>query len=153
MTTIQKCWQKSIVIKKLVDQEIEDNQHQERDELQAQIAALLILDPLSVDKFIQPASEVVKDDQNEDIFVSVVEWYSTIKEGAIKEVEEGDIEVPKVSTNEAILALETVRLQALQQDEEEVSNLQALDRLRRHILQKKHELRKQVTIESFFQPI
>ena len=53
---------------------------------------------------------MVKDDQNEDIFVSVVEWYSTIKEGAIKEVEEGDIEVPKVSTNEAILALETVRL-------------------------------------------
>jgi hypothetical protein len=44
------------------------------------------------------------------IFASVVERYSTDKEGTEEEFEEGDIEVEKTSTAKAIEALEHAKL-------------------------------------------
>lgn len=116
--TIQKCCWKSTVVKKSVGQEIvENNQQPDRDELQAQIQELPgITDRLSINEFIQPADEIV-DDEDQDIFAFVVERYSIEKEGTVDEVEEGDIEIEKILTAEALKALETVRLWEMQQED------------------------------------
>ena len=89
---------------------IEDSEREQRAELQAQITALLgITDSLSIDEFLKPSSEVINDDDR-DIFESVVERYSTNKEGEEELPEEEDIEVEKVLVKKAIKALETFRL-------------------------------------------
>jgi hypothetical protein len=109
--TIQKCWWRSIVIKKpIVEGEVieEDNSAAERAELQAQIASLLIKDPLSLNEFLNPESETILDEDS-DIFALVVEHYSVDKEG--DESYESDIEeVEKVPTTEALRCLEIVKL-------------------------------------------
>ena len=149
--TIQKCWWKSTVVKKPVGQEIvDDNQQPDRDELQAQIQELPgITNRLSINEFIQPAGEVV-DDEDQDIFASVVERYSIENEGTVEEVEEGDIEIEKILTAEALKALETVRLWELQQEDGQASTLQVRDRVARRMQLARKEGRKQTTIVSFF---
>ena len=75
---------------------IEDSEQEQRAELEAQIVLLPgVQDPLSINEFLKPAQEVIKDDDG-DIFESVVERYSADKEGE-EPIEEGDIEVEKVS--------------------------------------------------------
>ena len=110
---IKKCFWKSTVFKKPANQEtriIEDSEEEQCTELQVQIIALPgIIDPLSIDEFIEPLQEVIND-SNKDIFASVVERYSADKEGEEEPIEEGDIEAKKVPIREAIKALETLKL-------------------------------------------
>lgn len=151
---IKKCFWKSTVFKKPADQEVrvwEDSEQEQRAELQAQIMALPgITDPLSIDEFIEPPQEVVEDDDR-DIFASVVERYSTDKEREEEPIEEGDIEVEKVPIKEAIKALETLKLWEIQQENGEILALQTLERIGRRIQQNKLQSAKQTTLYSFFQ--
>ena len=62
-----------------------------------------------MNEFIEPLSEKINDD-DDDIFTTIVDQYSTDKEGTIEELKEGDIEVEVVPTGEALKAIETVRL-------------------------------------------
>jgi hypothetical protein len=149
--TIQKCWWKSTVVKKLVGQEIvKDNQQPDRDKLQAQIQELPgITDRLSINEFIQPAGEIVED-EDEDIFASVVERYIIEKECTVEEVEEGDIEIENILTADALKGLESVRLWEMQQEDGQATTLQVLDRVETRMQLARHEGRKQTTIVSFF---
>jgi hypothetical protein len=63
-----------------------------------------------------------------------VERYSQYKEGEEGTDDESDIEIEKVSAAEALRYLDTARLWKLQQESNDVSTLQALDRLSREIL-------------------
>jgi hypothetical protein len=150
---IEKCFWKSTVFKKPANQEVmarEDSEQEQRAELQAQITALPgIIDPLSIDEFIEPSQEVIEDDDS-DIFASVVERYSTDKEGEEEPVEEGDIEVERVPIKEAIKALETLKLWEMQQENGKVSALQTLEQIGRRIQQNKLQSVKQMTLHSFF---
>jgi hypothetical protein len=110
---IKKCFWKSTVLKKPTDQEtrpIEDSEEEQRIELQAQIEALPgIIDTLSINEFLEPIEEEINDN-DEDIFTSIVDRYSKDEEGEEEPIEEGDIEVEKVPIQEAIKALETLKL-------------------------------------------
>ena len=113
--TIQKCWWKSTIIKKPVDQEVEDQYlQQERDKLQAQILQLPnISELLSVDKYIHLLNEVVEDEE-EDVFESIVDRYSVNTEDIFKELKERDIKEEKVSINNTIKVLKTLKLFEIQ---------------------------------------
>ena len=140
------------MFKKPANQEvIEDSEQEQRAELQAQIIQLPdIIDLLSIDEFIEPLQEVIND-EDEDIFASVVERYSTDKEGEEEPIEEEDIEVEKVPIQEAIQALEVLKLWEIQQENGEVSALQTLDRMSRRIQQNTLQSTRQTTLYSFFQ--
>lgn len=105
VSTIQKCWWKSTIIKKPVDQDINNQSlQQEQDDLKAQMAQLPdITELLSVDEYINLPNKEVEDEE-EDIFESVVDQYSTDKEDTVDELEDGDSE-EKVSITDAIKAL------------------------------------------------
>ena len=108
--SIQKCFWKSTVIKK-PEQEViqEENQQADYDILQAQITQLPgIQDPLPLNEFIELVNEVV-DDEDIDIFSSVVDRYSIEKEG-VEEPNKDDIEVELVSIIRALQVLEIVKL-------------------------------------------
>jgi len=62
-----------------------------------------------INEFIQPIAEEINIEDN-DIFTSVVERYSTNKEGTVEESEESNIEVELVSITEALKAIEIVKL-------------------------------------------
>ena len=113
--TIQKCWWKSTIIKKPVDQEVEDQYlQQERDKLQAQILQLPnISELLSVDEYISLPNEVVEDEE-EDVFESIVDRYSVNTEDIFKELKERDIKEEKVSINNTIKVLKTLKLFEIQ---------------------------------------
>jgi hypothetical protein len=64
---------------------------------------------LSVDEYIQLPNERVEDEE-EDIFESIVDRYSADTEDIIEELEEGEIEEEKVLIADAIKALETLKL-------------------------------------------
>ena len=66
------------------------------------------------------------------------------------EPEEGDIEVSRVPINEAIQALEVLKLFTIQQDNDDTLISQALDRLGRDLLLKKQHVGRQSTIDVFF---
>jgi hypothetical protein len=90
-------------------------------------------------------------DDDRDIFASVVERYSTDKEGAKEEYEEGDVEVEMVSAAKALEALETVKLWKLQQEGDTSQDMmQALDRIGREMARVKISIVKQMTLNSFF---
>ena len=129
----------------------EDSEQEQRAVLQVQITALPgIIDPLSIDEFIEPLQEVIEDG-DEDIFASVVERYSADKEGEEEPIEEGDIEVEKVPIREAIKALETLKLWEMQQENGEISALQTLEQIGRRIQQNTLQSTRQTTLYSFFQ--
>jgi hypothetical protein len=103
------------------------------DKLRAQIAQLpRVIDPLSVEEFIEVPEEVI-DDDDDDISVVVVLQYSANKVGDESEEDEDDFEAPIVGTNEAIQALEALKLYIIQQYEGDVSISKALDKLGRDI--------------------
>ena len=150
--TIQKCFWKSTVIPNPqgINSNISIEDQGEINELQAQIASLPgVKDLMSIEEFIQPVDEII-DDNDDDIIASVVERYSTDKEGEIEEIKDNDIEEEKVAISEAIRALETLKLYEIQQDDGDSITLQALDRLGRDITRRKQCLGKQSTINSFF---
>ena len=97
----------------------------ERALLQAEIEATGLIDTLTVDEFLNIQEEQIED-REEDILDSVVQIYgnSHVEE---ESDDEGDIEVTKVSINDAIQALETLRLYEMQQEEGSTSTLQLLD--------------------------
>jgi hypothetical protein len=85
----------------------EDDEAAERAELQEQIVQLLIENPLSLNEFLNPADETVID-KDDDIFISVVDYYSINKLG--EESESSDEEVEEVDTAEGLRCIETVKL-------------------------------------------
>ncbi|TQS36153.1 hypothetical protein Golomagni_03402 [Golovinomyces magnicellulatus] len=99
-TCVQRFWWKSTVLGQPVGLEIvEENLEADRDELQKQINEIPgTEDRLSVGEFIELGSKVV-DDEDQDIFASMIERYSTDRAGIVKEAEEGDIEIEKVSND------------------------------------------------------
>jgi hypothetical protein len=108
-----------------------------------------MIDPLSVEEFIEIPEEVI-DDNDDDITAAVVLQYSANKVGDESEEDKDDFEAPIVGTNEAIQALEALKLYIIQQDNSDVSISKALDKLGRDIQQKKRFQGKQSTIEVFF---
>ena len=113
----------------MIDKRVEE----ERLYLQAQILLIPnLLNPLSIDKFIQPIKENIVDN-NEDIIEVLVERYSIEN----TEEEESDIEIEKIEFKDAIKALELLKLYEIQQEDGKRSNLQALDRISRSILQRR----------------
>jgi hypothetical protein len=76
-------------------------------------------------------NEVVEDEE-ENIFESIVDRYSA-------NTEDGDIEEEKVSINDAIKALETLKLFEIQQEDGTKLFLQALDQADRRYTQKQHQ--------------
>lgn len=158
--SIQKCWWKSTIIKRPDDQTEEDiasQDQQDRDELQAQIAQLPhIIEPISVNEFIQLGSEVIEEDtevaDEHEIFQQVVERYGLAEEDTVELAEdavigEGD---PDISISEAINALEILKLFEMRQEDGSEALLRAIDQADRRYLAKKYKGRKQRTIESFF---
>jgi hypothetical protein len=105
---------------------------------------------LSVDEYIQLPNERVEDEE-EDIFESIVDRYSADTEDIIEELEEGEIEEEKVLIADAIKALETLKLFEIQQEDGAKLFLQALDQADGRYMQKQDQSRKQTTIDSFFQ--
>ena len=73
-----------------------------------QVEALPDIEPLSIAEFIEPMSEQI-DDEDGDIFESVVYRYATNLEGQESEESDGE-ELPKVSITKALKYLEGVRL-------------------------------------------
>jgi hypothetical protein len=159
--SIQKCWWKSTIIKRPDDQAEEDTasqDQQDRDELQTQIAQLPhITEPISVNEFIQLGSEVIEEDtevvDENEIFQQVVERYGLAEEDTVEPAEDAvdGEEDPDIPVSEAIKALETLKLFEIRQEDGSEALLLALDQADRRYLAKKHEGRKQRTIESFFQ--
>jgi hypothetical protein len=150
--TIQKCFWKSTITTKPDDNmdNLESVQDLDMDELRAQIAQLpRVIDPLSVEEFIEVPEEVI-DDNDDDVTAAVVLQYSANKLGDESEEDDDDFEAPIVGTNEAIQALEALKLYIIQQDEGDVSISKALDKLGRDIQQKKRFQGKQTTVEVFF---
>jgi hypothetical protein len=141
-TTVQQCWWKSTVIKQgdnTIKVEIFNEVLADQAELQEQIAALPnVEDPLSIDDFIEPDCELIND-QDGDIFTSVVERYSANMEGEEDTEDESDIKELKVSTVKALKHLEVVRLWELQQENRTASSIQALNARFRRIKLKKVE--------------
>lgn len=74
------------------------------------------------------------------MFASVVERYSIGKEGTVEEAEEDDIEIEKILTADALMALEmaleTVRLWEMQQEDGQAWTLQALTATSRSTVEK-----------------
>jgi hypothetical protein len=103
-----------------------------------------------VDEYIYLPNEVV-DDEEEDVFESIVDRYSVDTEDIFEELEEGDIEEEKVSITDAIKALETLKLFEIQQEDGAKLFIQALDQADRQYMQKQYQSKKQTTIDSFFQ--
>lgn len=150
-TCVQRCWWKSTVLGQPVGLEIvEENLEADREELQKQINELPgIEDPLSVGDFIELGSEVV-DDEDQDIFASVIERYSTDRAGIVEEAEAGDVETEKVSNDEALKAIDIVRLWELQQEDGQTTTIQVPDNIEKRMQRAKLESKKQTTLDSYF---
>ncbi|TQS37547.1 hypothetical protein Golomagni_01974 [Golovinomyces magnicellulatus] len=150
-TCVQRCWWKSTVLGQHVGLKIvEENLEADRDELQKQINELPgIEDRLSVGEFIELGSEVV-DDEDQDIFASVIERYSIDRAGIVEEAEDGDIETEKVSNDEALKAIDIVRSWELQQEDGQTTIVQVLDNIEKGMQLAKLESKKQTTLDSYF---
>jgi hypothetical protein len=161
-TTIQRCWWKSTIIKKPIDQDPISQQDQDLQAqmttLQAQITRLPIINPLSADEFIQVNGEGVDDElgegDEEQIFQDIIDQYSTGNEDILEpgedaiEAEEEDCNIP---LSEAIQALETLRLYTLQREDGSETLLQELDQADRQFQAVLINQRKQQSIKSYFQ--
>jgi hypothetical protein len=114
--TIKRCWWKSTLIKKpeepIGELIAEDDQSTERAELQAQITQLPIKNPLSLNEFLTLNNKVIID-KDEDIFVSVVDYYSIDKLGEESESSDKE-EIEEIDTAEALRYIETLKLCKLQ---------------------------------------
>lgn len=158
--TIRKCWWKSTIIKKPVDQPQDLVNQQDQvlaTELQAQIAQLPgLADPLTVNEFVQLESEVVED-QVEDgdegqVFQDLVEQYGAGDEDMFEPEEDAavDDEDRDISLLEAAQALETLRLFTLRREDGSESLLQELDQADRQFQAMAIKQRTQRTIQSFW---
>jgi hypothetical protein len=156
--TIQRCWWKSTLIEKPIPEKlvrelegdtiIVDDGSTDRIELQDQITQLPIKNLLSLDEFLNPEDETIVD-EDEDIFISVVNHYAIARPGEEEESSDEE-EVEEVNTAEALRAVETVKMWKLQKGDSQ--DLQALDRLTREIARYKVSVAHQTTIHRFFKP-
>ncbi|TQS33838.1 hypothetical protein Golomagni_05805 [Golovinomyces magnicellulatus] len=129
---------------------VEENLEADQDELQKQINELPgIEDRLSVGEFIELGSEVV-DDEDQDIFASVIERYSTDRADIVEEAEEGDIDTEKVSNDEALKAIDIVRLWEHKQEDGQTTIVQVLDNIEKRMQRAKLESKKQTILDSYF---
>ena len=161
-TTIQRCWWKSTIIKKPIDQDPISQQDQDLQAqmttLQAQITRLPIINPLSADEFIQVNGEGVDDElgegDEEQIFQDIIDQYSTGNKDILEagedaiEAEEEDCDIP---LSKAIQALETLRLYTLQREDGSETLLRELDQADRQFQAVLINQRKQQSIKSYFQ--
>ncbi|RKF58624.1 hypothetical protein GcM3_180026, partial [Golovinomyces cichoracearum] len=83
-----------------------------------------LINTFTIGGFLESREEQIEDEE-QDIFESVVQMYSVVQ--AEESENKGEEEVVKVSKNEDIGALETLRLYEIQQENGSHSNLQALD--------------------------
>jgi hypothetical protein len=88
-------------------------------------------------------------DEDEDIFISVVNHYAVVRPREEEESSDEE-EVKEVDTAKALRAVETVKMWKLQKGDSQ--DLQALDRLAREITQYKISAASQTTIHRFFKP-
>jgi len=149
-STIEKCfWKSTIIVKPAnIDTTSPIIETDERALLHTDIQAMPgLTNPLTIEEFLEPQEERIEDEE-EDIFESVVQMYSVVQAEEESE-DEGDEEVVRVSKNEAIQALETLRLYEIQQENGSQSNLQALDRIGRGITSLKTRSTTQTTIDGF----
>jgi hypothetical protein len=108
-------------------------------------------------EFINPADETIQDEDG-DIFKTIVEQYSIVEVDDEESETEGEEETAlKVLNSKALEALETLRLWNLQQPDAvnktkavERSIILSLDRFERKINRVKKETIKQASITSFF---
>jgi hypothetical protein len=111
------------------DSIVVDDGSADRIELQDQIRQLPIGNLLSLDEFLNPEDETIVD-EDEDIFISVVNHYAVARPGKQEESSDEE-EVKEVDTAKALRAVETVKMWKLQKGDSQ--DLQALDRLTREI--------------------
>jgi hypothetical protein len=155
---IQKCFWKSTIIppkekNKNIENEATSNlSTAEIEELQVCVAALPG-DHMPINDFINPAGEVIAD-QDEDILESIVERYSGNVEGEelADEAEDGIEEEigDKVLAPEAIRALEVLQAYVLQKDTDYSILQRAMDGLSMDITREGIRSKKQVAIDSIF---
>ena len=107
--TIRKCWWNSLIKKPTPEELVQmvelegdtivvDDRSADRIEIRDQIVLLLIENLLSFDEFLNPEDETIVD-EDEDIFISVVDHYAVVSPG--EEEESSDEEVKEVDTAEA----------------------------------------------------
>lgn len=149
-STVERCfWKSTITIKPAnIDPISLIIEADERALLQAEINATGLIDTLTVDEFLDIQEERVEDEE-EDILDSVVQMYGN-SQAKEESDNEGDIEVIEVSINDAIQALETLRLYEMQQEKGSTLTLQLLDRMGREFIATKARLTTQKLISSFF---
>ena len=85
-----------------------DNRSADRIELRDQIVRLPFENLLSLDEFLNPEDETIVD-ENEDIFVSVVNHYAITRLGE-EEESSGEEEIEEIDTAEALRAIKTVKI-------------------------------------------
>ena len=145
---IQKCWWKSTVIPKPGDKDILQDNIAEIEELRTEIARLPG-DSISIQDFLEPAEEIIVD-EDEDIFEAVVERYSITKGDDIDEVEDGGEEEIRPSLAEAIKALNTLQLfTSLGEDGGRISVIKALEQIGKDISQEKKAKSIQCSLDSW----
>jgi hypothetical protein len=145
---IQKCWWKSTVIPKPGDEDILQDNIAEIEELRTEIARLPG-DSISIQDFLEPAEEIIVD-EDEDIFEAVVERYSITKGDDIDEVEDGGEEEIRPSLAEAIKALNTLQLfTSLGEDGGRISVIKALEQIGKDISQEKRAKSIQCSLDSW----
>jgi hypothetical protein len=107
--------------------------------------------PWTINEFIKPHEEQINDD-SEDIIESIINNYSQVEDNEESRFEEPDNEVEVISHANAIQALKCLKLYELQQPDEqgERSNILALERFERLVIQRKDTTKKQVAIDSYF---
>ena len=156
-TTIEKCFWKSTCVETPQDIQVSDSliditQQKDREALGFQIMLIPNLsNPLTIDEFIEPREEQINDD-SEDIIESIINNYSQVEDNEESQFEEPDNEVEVISHADAIQALKYLKLYELQQPDEqgERSNILALERFERLVIQRKDTTKKQVAIDSYF---
>jgi hypothetical protein len=161
-TTIQRCWWRSTIIKKPIDQ---DPVHQQDQDLQAQTTDLQtqitrlpnITNPLSANEFIQINGEAIEDEledgDEEQVFQDIVDQYRAGNEDILDPGEDAAVEEEdrEISLIEAIQALETLRLYTLQREDGSETLLRELDQTDQQFQAVLVNQRKQKSIKSYFQ--
>ena len=165
-TTINNCWVKSRVLSAKygpVNREEAENMgwHQKVKEdnssydvvissMAQQIHHLVhqdrIAKAMSITQFLNPQEEDVYDTE-EVLIDDIVNSYS--REERAYETNEEDVIMPRIRHNEAILALQTLRLYEEQQDEGDSELISRINRHERVIRQRTKQGLKQTTIDSY----
>lgn len=149
--TIQNCWYHSGLLQR--SQPImgaTDEVHAVTATIQASINTLQqqqrISEAMTIESFLNPVEEVVQDSA-EDIAEAIAQYFDPPEPEP--ESEEEEI-LPKVSHQEAIQALQQLRLFEMQQEDGHHETISFLDRFETCIRQRQASTFRQTTINSFF---